>query len=87
MHIKNGQCNLGSPVNNFFFLQLPTPKVFLLLNNKLVKITTMTKLHNDIEVLPILYTFPIGYNIDMFKLLKQFNLIVDIFNLLTSLVG
>jgi len=75
MHVKDCQGHLCKPVNNFIFWK------FIALHrlNNLIHIPTLTILHNNIQQsLTINKRVPVGHDIDMMKLLKQFNLIEDV---------
>ena len=74
MHVKNGQCNLCKPVNNFIFRKF-IPLHWL---NNLIHIPTLTILHNNVQQsLTINKRVSVWHDIDMMKLLKQFDFIED----------
>lgn len=61
--------------------------VFFLLSDKLIEITPVTKLHDDVEFLPLDDGLPIWDYIDVFELLEQLDLIEYIFGLLLVFIS
>lgn len=61
--------------------------VFFLLSDKLIEITAVTKLHDDVEFLPLDDRLSIWDYIDVFELLEQLDLIEYIFGLLLVFIS
>ena len=61
--------------------------VFFLLSDKLIEITPVTKLHDDVEFLPLDDGLSIWDYIDVFELLEQLDLIEYIFGLLLVFIS
>jgi hypothetical protein len=53
--------------------------VLLLLNDELVEVAAIAELHDDVEFLPLDDGFAVGDDVDVFKLLEEFDLMEDVF--------
>jgi hypothetical protein len=61
--------------------------ILLLLSDELIQITTVAKLHNYVELLSLDDRLTIRYDIDVFELFKELDLIEDILGLLLVFVS
>lgn len=61
--------------------------ILFLLSDELIKITAVTKLHDDVEFLSLDDWLSIGDDIDVFELLEQLDLIEYIFGLLLVFIS
>jgi len=67
VHVEDSECDLSTPVYDFFFVKSAS-SCFFLLCDELVKISSWAKLHNDIKLLSLYDGLSIGDDIEMFKL-------------------
>ena len=82
VHVEDGECNLCGPLEYLFFLDSPASVVFLLLYDELVHVSSGAVLHDDVEFLSLLDALTVGDDVDVFELLEQLDLVVDILDLL-----
>jgi len=68
MHVENGKSYLSSPLYYSLLLYLPISMRFLLFDYELIKITTSTQLHDNIELHSFSNRLLVSDDVDMLEL-------------------
>lgn len=86
VHIKDGECDLGGPVDDLLLFQLLPAVALLLLDDELVEIPAGAELHDDVELLPLDDGLAVRDDVDVLERLQQLHLVEDVLGLFGRLV-
>ena len=87
VHVEDGECDLGSPVDYLLLLQFSASMRVLLLDYKLIEVSSVTELHDNVELLSFSDALSVGDDVDVLEFFEEFDLMVDVLDLLFVFVG